>query len=227
MKRSDPVYIVGHRNPDTDSICSAIAYADIKNRSEEGTFKAMRAGQINEETEFVLHHFGVDTPDYLPDAAIQVKEIDFHRLPGVRGSISVKEAWKTMTEQNVVTLPITSPRGKLEGLITVNDIAQSYMQVDDKKVLSGANTPYKSIAETLDGSILVGDPEGVFDEGHVVVGAFQPDVMGSFIHEKDLVILGNRAEDQLCCLDLGVSCMVVGLGAAVSPSIQKLAAASG
>ncbi len=227
MKRSDPVYIVGHRNPDTDSICSAIAYADIKNRSEDGTFKAMRAGQINEETEFVLHHFGVDTPDYLPDAAIQVKEIDFHRLPGVRGSISVKEAWKTMTEQNVVTLPITSPRGKLEGLITVNDIAQSYMQVDDKKVLSGAHTPYKSIAETLDGSILVGDPEGVFDEGHVVVGAFQPDVMGSFIHEKDLVILGNRAEDQLCCLDLGVSCMVVGLGAAVSPSIQKLAAASG
>ncbi len=227
MKRTDPVYIVGHRNPDTDSICSAIAYADIKNRTEQGEFKAMRAGQINEETEFVLHRFGVDTPDYLPDAAIQVKEIDFHKLEGVRGTISVKQAWKTMSEQNVVTLPITTPRGKLEGLITVNDIAQSYMQVDDKKVLSGAHTPYRSIAETLDGRILVGDPDGVFDEGHVVVGAFQPDMMGSFIHEKDLVILGNRAEDQLCCLDLGVSCMVVGLDAAVSPSIQKLAEAAG
>ena len=227
MKRTDPVYIVGHRNPDTDSICSAIAYADIKNRTEQGEFKAMRAGQINEETEFVLHRFGVDTPDYLPDAAIQVKEIDFHKLEGVRGTISVKQAWKTMSEQNVVTLPITTPRGKLEGLITVNDIAQSYMQVDDKKVLSGAHTPYRSIAETLDGRILVGDPDGVFDEGHVVIGAFQPDMMGSFIHEKDLVILGNRAEDQLCCLDLGVSCMVVGLDAAVSPSIQKLAEAAG
>ncbi len=227
MSRKDPIYIVGHRNPDTDSICSAIAYADIKNRSESGTFKPMRAGQINEETEFVLHYFGVEPPSYLPDAATQVKEIDFHRLPGVRGDISVREAWNQMTEENVVTLPITTEGNRLEGLITVNDIAKSYMQVDDAKILSGARTKYSSIAATLDGTIIVGDPEGVFDEGHVVVGAFQPDVMGSFVHEKDLVILGNRAEDQLCCLDLNVSCMVVGLNAPISPSIQRLAQAAG
>ena len=191
------IYVVGHKNPDTDSICSAIAYADIKNRTERDRFEPMRAGQINEETEFVLHYFDVPTPRYLPDAATEVGEIDFHRLPGVRGEISVKEAWYMMTEQDVVTLPITKAGGKLEGLITVNDIAKSYMQVDDKKVLSGAKTKYSSIAETLDGRIVVGDPDGTFEEGHVVVGAFQPDVMGKFIHEKDLVILGNRAEDQL------------------------------
>ena len=227
MIRKAPVYIVGHRNPDTDSICSAIAYADIKNRTEKDRFEPMRAGQINEETEFVLRYFDVPTPKYLPDAATEVGEIDFHHLPGVRGEISVKEAWNMMTEQDVVTLPITTPANKLEGLITVNDIAKSYMQVDDKKVLSGAKTKYKSIAETLDGHIIVGDPEGTFEEGHVVVGTFQPDMMDSFIHPKDLVILGNRAEDQLKCLDIGVSCMVVGLDAEIGPSIRRLAEAAG
>ena len=225
--KKNPVYIVGHRNPDTDSICSAIAYADIKNRTEKDRFEPMRAGQINEETEFVLHYFDVPTPKYLPDAATEVGEIDFHRLPGVAGEISVKDAWNMMTEQDVVTLPITTPSNKLEGLITVNDIARSYMQVDDKHVLSDADTRYESIARTLDGRIIVGDPKGIFDEGRVVVGAFQPDVMESFIHEKDLVILGNRAEDQLKCLDIGVSCMVVGLDAEVGPSIRRLAEASG
>ena len=224
MKRNDTVYIVGHKNPDTDSICSAIAYADIKNRTQPDTvYQPMRAGHINEETEFVLRYFNAETPKYLPDAAIQVKEIEYHRVEGVRGEISVKQAWNTMQALNVVTLPITDEENYLKGLITVSDIAKSYMDVYDNAVLSEARTQYRSIAETLDGRVIVGNEEDYFDEGRVIIGAFQPDLMGNMIRPHDLVLLGNRAEDQLVCLDLEVSCIVVGLGAQISPTIQRLA----
>ncbi|MEE1114867.1 MAG: putative manganese-dependent inorganic diphosphatase [Eubacterium sp.] len=227
MKKREEIYIVGHRNPDTDSICSAISYADIKNRTEKKKFLPMRAGQINEETEFVLKHFGIETPGYLPDAGTQVEEIEIHEVPGVSGGISVKQAWASMKEQGIVTLPITNKKNELEGLITVTDIAKSYMDVYDSDVLSQACTQYKSIAETLDGEILVGDGEGVFDKGRVVIGAFHPDTMEAYLKENDLAIVGNRAEDQLCCLDLKTSCIVVGLGAKVSESILRLARLNG
>lgn len=223
MKKENKIFIIGHKNPDTDSICSAIAYADIKNRTEKGTFVAKRAGQINEETEYVLNRFGVRAPGYLSDAGTQVREIDIHEVPGVQGSISVKRAWETMREQSVVTLPITSEENDLEGVITVSDIAESYMDAYDSSVMSRARTQYRSIADTLDGSVIVGNEHGYFIKGRVVIGAFHPDTMENYIHEDDLVILGNRAEDQLCAIEMKASCIVVGLGAKVSRTIQKLA----
>ncbi len=223
MNKKERIYIIGHKNPDTDSICSAIAYADIKNRTEDGNFVAKRAGQINEETEYVLERFGVRVPGYLPDAGTQVKEIDIHEIQGVSGNISVKKAWEMMREENVVTLPITSEDEKLHGIITVSDIAKSYMDAYDSSVMSQAKTKYSSIAETLDGHVIVGNEHGYFVKGRVVIGSFHPDFMEKYIHKSDLVILGNRADDQLCAIEMEASCIVVGLGAKVSKSIQKLA----
>lgn len=223
MRRENKVYVIGHKNPDTDSICSAIAYADIKNRTENGTFVAKRAGQINEETEYVLRRFGVRAPGYLPDAGTQIKEIDIHEVKGVPGNISVKKAWERMRQEHVVTLPITSRENDLLGLITVDDIAKSYMDAYDSSVMSQARTQYRSIAETLDGQVIVGNEHGYFIKGRVVVGSFHPDMMENYIHRDDLVILGNRAEDQLCAIEMEASCLVVGLGTKISKSIQKLA----
>ena len=153
MKSNSRVYVIGHKNPDTDSICSAIAYADIKNRTDKTkTYMARRAGQINEETEYVLKRFGVRAPGYLPNAGTQVKEIEIHEVPSVPGTISVKKAYSMMKNNNVVTLPITSPDNDLQGVITVSDIAESYMDSYDSHVMSLARTQYRSIADTLDGS---------------------------------------------------------------------------
>lgn len=223
MKRENRVYVIGHRNPDTDSICSAIAYADIKNRTQHGNFVAKRAGQINGETEYVLNRFGVRVPGYLPDAGTQVKEIDIHEIKGVRGNISVKRAWERMREENVVTLPITSESQDLLGIITVSDIAKSYMDAYDSSVMSQAKTKYHSIAETLNGQVIVGNEHGYFVKGRVVIGSFHPDMMENYINKDDLVILGNRTEDQLCAIEMEASCLVVGLGSKISKSIQKLA----
>ena len=224
MKSNSRVYVIGHKNPDTDSICSAIAYADIKNRTDKTkTYVARRAGQINEETEYVLKRFGVRAPGYLPNAGTQVKEIEIHEVPSVPGTISVKKAYSMMKNNNVVTLPITSPDNDLQGVITVSDIAESYMDSYDSHVMSLARTQYRSIADTLDGSVIVGNEHGYFIRGKVVVGGFHPDTMESYIEKDDLVILGNRAEDQLCAIEMDASCIIVGLGAKVTKTIQKFA----
>lgn len=225
MKKDNKVFVIGHKNPDTDSICSAIAYADIKNRIVKGrNYIPKRAGQINEETEFVLKYFETSAPGYLPDVGTQVKDMEIHETPGAEKSMSVKRAWNLMREHNAVTLPVTTKEGQIEGLITTGDIAKSYMDAYDNTLLAQARTQYRSIADTVDGQVLVGNEHGYFVKGKVLIGAANPGMMENFIEEDDLVILGNRTEDQLCAIEENASCLIICLGAKVSKTIQELAA---
>ena len=217
------IYIIGHKNPDTDSICSAIAYADIKNRSEEGCFVAKRAGQISEETKYVLERFHTELPGYVPNVGTKVKDMEVRRVAGVSNSISLKKAWTLMRNENLNTLPITKNGDELEGLITISDIAQSYMDVYDNSILSTARTQYKNILETLDGTMVVGNEHAYFVKGKVVIAAANPDLMENYIEQDDLVILGNRYESQLCAIEMNASCIIVCEGAPVSRTIKRLA----
>ena len=224
MKSNSRVYVIGHKNPDTDSICSAIAYADIKNRTDKTkTYVARRAGQINEETEYVLKRFGVRAPGYLPNAGTQVKEIEIHEVPSVPGTISVKKAYSMMKNNNVVTLPITSPENDLQGVITVSDIAESYMDSYDSHVMSLARTQYRSMAETLDGSVIVGNEHGYFIRGKVVVGASDLGFLSEYIEADDMVILGPQKEVQIRALESNASCIIVGCGFEVDPEVIQMA----
>ena len=222
MAKQGKIYILGHKNPDTDSICSAIAYADIKNRSHDGRrYLAKRAGQINEETEYVLKRFGVEAPGYLPDVGTQVKDMEIRETPGVESNISIKDAWAIMKETNAVTLPITKEDGQLEGLITTGDIAKSYMDAHDNYFLSNARTQYRSIANTVEGEVVTGNPHGYFLRGKVVIGAAHPEKLGEYLEEDDLVILGDRHEDHLCAIQENVSCIVVCNSAQIADAIKE------
>ena len=222
MAKQGKIYILGHKNPDTDSICSAIAYADIKNRSNDGRrYLAKRAGQINEETEYVLKRFGVEAPGYLPDVGTQVKDMEIRETPGVESNISIKDAWAIMKETNAVTLPITKEDGQLEGLITTGDIAKSYMDAHDNYFLSNARTQYRSIANTVEGEVVTGNPHEYFLRGKVVIGAAHPEKLGEYLEEDDLVILGDRHEDHLCAIQENVSCIVVCNSAQIADAIKE------
>lgn len=222
MAKQGKIYILGHKNPDTDSICSAIAYADIKNRSNDGRrYLAKRAGQLNEETEYVLKRFGVEAPGYLPDVGTQVKDMEIRETPGVASNISIKDAWAIMKETNAVTLPITKSDGQLEGLITTGDIAKSYMDAHDNYFLSNARTQYRSIANTVEGEVVTGNPHGYFLRGKVVIGAAHPEKLGEYLEEDDLVILGDRHEDHLCAIQENVSCIVVCNSAQIADAIKE------
>ena len=228
MRRTDmssetsPVYVIGHKNPDTDSICSAVAYAELKNLLHGGGYCAARAGQINQETQYVLNFFQAQAPIYVPDVMTDVSDIEIRKTQGVTGDISLKKAWNMMRALGVVTLPITDNQ-RLQGLITIGDIANAYMDVYDNCILSVAGTPYKNILETLDAELLLGDKNALYDRGEVVIAAANPDVMEDYIHEGDMVILGNRYESQLCAIEMNAACIIVCMGAKVSKTIQKLA----
>ena len=216
------VYVIGHQNPDTDSICSAVAYAELKNLLYGGGYCAARAGQINQETQYVLNYFQAQAPIYVADVMTDVTDIEIRKTQGVTGDISLKKAWNMMRALGVVTLPITENQ-RLQGLITIGDIANAYMDVYDNCILSVAQTPYKNILETLDAELLLGDINATYDKGEVVIAAANPDVMEEYIHEGDMVILGNRYESQLCAIEMNAACIIVCMGSKVSKTIQKLA----
>ena len=155
-KKSSKVYIVGHKNPDTNSICSAIAYAHLKREVTGNEYVARRAGQINEETHYVLQKFKVDAPDLLQNVKLQVKDMDIHKIDGIEPNVSIKDTWAKMKENNVKTIPILKDE-ELVGVISTGDIATSYMDVYDNRVLSDAKTQYKNIIKTLDGTLVTGN----------------------------------------------------------------------
>ena len=223
-KKKRNVCVVGHKNPDTDSICSAISYAYLKNRIDtEFNYLPCRAGQINPETQFVLDYFKVDVPPYLVNIGTRVKDMEIREVTAVDKDISIKRAWNLMGVENVFTLPITDEDGRLTGLITTNDIAKAYMDENDSAIVSVAKTPYRNILDTLDGRMIVGDEDACFDKGKVVIAAANPDVMENYIDEHDMVILGNRYEGQLCAIEMNAGCIVVCLDSPVSRTIQALA----
>lgn len=220
--RNNKIYVIGHKNPDTDSICSAIAYTYLKNQIDDKEYVAKRAGQVNEETQFVLNYFGVELPGYVNDIGTQVKDIEIRETEGVSREISLKRAWNLMKELNVVTLPITK-HGRLEGVITTEDIAEAYMDVRDSKILSTAHTAFRNIVDTVDGSMICGNIDAYYTKGKVLIAAANPDLMENYIEEGDLVILGNRYESQLCAIEMNAGCIVVCEGANVSLTITKMA----
>lgn len=215
--------VIGHKNPDTDSICSAICYANLKKLLTGGEYIPGRAGQVNSETQFVLDYFGVEAPAEIQSVKTQVKDIEIRDTHGVNKNISLKKAWNLMSDESAVTIPAVTEDQILEGIITVGDITYSYMNVYDSAILSKACTPYANIMETLEGAMLVGDENGIFSEGKVLIAAANPDMMEYYIEKGDLVILGNRYESQLCAIEMEASCIIVCEGAGVSMTIKKLA----
>ncbi len=216
------VYVVGHKNPDTDSICSAIAYAALKTKLTGQSYEARRAGQLNEETQYVLERFGVKAPRLLSDLREQIKDVELKEVEGLRSSISIRTAWEKMREYNIHTLPVTR-NGKLEGVITIGDIAKTYMDVYDSTILAKARTQYRNIARAVDGEILTGNEHSYLSNGKVVIAASSKILMSDFISKDDLVIMGDRKDAQQCAVDMNAGCMVVCQNAPVSDRIIRQA----
>ena len=218
------VRVVGHKNPDTDSICAAIAYANLKSQIDDTMeYIPMRAGSVNAETAFVLDYFKAETPKLLKDVGTQIKDIHIRKTEGVSSNLSMKKAWEMMKILNVVTLPVVNKRDKLEGLIVTSDIAKSYMDVYDNSILSKARTQYRNIMETLDGKIVAGNEHGYFVKGKVVVGAGTPETLKGNVAEDDLVIISDREDSQLIGIDANCSCIIVTNGFDVSKEVINAA----
>lgn len=223
MVTDNIVNVIGHKNPDTDSVCSAIAYARLKCKVTGKKYVARCAGQINTETDFVLKRFKVPVPGYIRDVRTQVVDIDVERVQGVGEDISLKKAWEIMKTNMLQTLPIVNDSKKLIGLLTIQDIAKSYMDVYDSRIIATAKTPFSNIIQTLEGEMVYGNPDERIETGKCLIAAANPDLMESYIEKGDIVILGNRYESQLCAIEMDAKCIIVCDGATVSFTISKLA----
>ena len=222
-KEAHKVVVIGHRNPDTDSICSAIAYAELKNRTSTLVCEPRRAGKMNQETEFVLKKFGVTPPRMCTDVNPKIRDVDYREMPGIPGSTSLRRAWKIMRDQQIDTLSITSADNELEGIITVKDLATANMDVFDTAVLAKSRTSYKNILETLNGTMVVGNADAVCTTGHIKIGTATPEMLESSVEKGDIVILSNRYESQLCAIEKEASLLIICNGAKVGRTIQRIA----
>lgn len=221
------VIVIGHKNPDTDSICSAISYAALKRALTGENYVPCRAGDINNETQFVLDKFGVEPPELITSLEPRISDVQFREVAGISPQISLRRAWEHMRDNNIQSLPVITKRGKVRGIITLGDQARFYMEDQDPRALSKANTPFLNICQTLWGEIIVGDPEAKFVKGKVVVAAFHPTVIEDSVSEGDLVIVGSNTEIQKHAIERGASCIVVCVAARVTPAIRKRAEEAG
>ena len=226
-KEAHKVVVIGHRNPDTDSICSAIAYAELKNRTSTLVCEPRRAGKMNQETEFVLKKFSVTPPRMCTDVNPKIRDVDYREMPGIPGSTSLRRAWKIMRDQQIDTLSITSADNELEGIITVKDLATANMDVFDTAVLAKSRTSYKNILETLNGTMVVGNADAVCTTGHIKIGTATPEMLESSVEKGDIVILSNRYESQLCAIEKEASLLIICNGAKVGRTIQRIADETG
>ena len=221
------VVVIGHRNPDTDSICSAIAYAELKNKTSDLVCEARRAGKMNQETEFVLKKFGVTPPRMCTDVNPKIRDVDYRQIPGISGSTSLRKAWEIMRDQKIDTLPVTSEDDELQGVITVKDIATANMDLFDTSILAKSRTSYRNILETLGATMVVGSEDAECTTGHIRIGTATPEMLESSMEKGDIVILTNRYESQLCAIEKEASLIIICNGAKVGRTIQHIAAETG
>ena len=143
------VFILGHKNPDSDSICSAIAYADYKNANGDVNAIPVRLGNINRETKFILDYFGVEVPELMETVRLSVEDLNFDKLAPVNPEVSLRMALNLMKKNNLNNLPVIDENEKLIGVVTVSDIIQSYIDVWDNTILGKSRTPIDNIIDTL------------------------------------------------------------------------------
>ena len=226
-KAAHKVVVIGHRNPDTDSICSAIAYAELKNKTSDLVCEARRAGKMNQETEFVLKKFGVTPPRMCTDVNPKIRDVDYREIPGIPGSTSLRKAWEVMRDQKIDTLPVTDPDNELEGVITVKDIATANMDLFDTGILAKSCTSYRNILETLGATMVVGSEDAACTTGHIRIGTATPEMLENSMEKGDIVILTNRYESQLCAIEKEASLIIICNGAKVGRTIQRIAEETG
>ena len=219
----DIIYVTGHKNPDSDSICAAYAYAEFKNKIGETETVACRLGDVNQETQFILDYFDAEAPKFLNTVKLKVEDLQFDNINPVSPDISLKTAWTIMREKNIKTLPVGDENNHLLGVLAVANLTSCYMDIWDNRILSKSNTTLDNIIDTLSAKICYVNEDIKFFPGKIAVTAMQPDTMTEHIEEGDIAIVGDREEAQAALINLNVSLMIVTGGYAPSEKIINLA----
>ena len=214
------VLVIGHRNPDTDSVCSAIAYAYLKQQLGLNAVPA-RAGKINPETQFVLEHFGVPVPKLVDDLYPRLTDIRLAQPPTVGPDASLRDVGRLFVEhEGLKSVPVLDQENNIVGIITVGDLAKRYYNELSIQDLDDGETDYRSIVHTLDGQLICGDLTHTFN-GKIKIGASE--TLSTAIKNGDLVIIGDRVEAQLAVLEAGAAGLILTRDTEITPIVLQTA----
>ena len=194
---SDLVYVSGHRNPDTDSICSAFAYSYLLNATNKYNAVPVRLGEINRETEYVLKRFGVEHPVLLKTVKQKVEDLNYDKVTVFSKDLTLKTAWFLLKQQNLKSAPILDEHGQLLGLLSTSNIIEGYMDQWDSEVLKKAKTPVENVIDTLEANVIYLNESLKVVEGDIHIAAMSGSEAKKRIHENDVVIVGGDRSDDL------------------------------
>lgn len=201
------IYVFGHKNPDTDSICASISYAHLKRALGNENVEAVSLGKINKETQFALDYFGVQAPREIKNIKPQVSDLNFYPIPSVYVVDSVKKAWDIMTENGRQMIPVLYHDHKLAGVISISDIAKTYIGLTDGCVLKEHKTPFINIPSVLEGKIISGSYPHAYVSGDVYTTASIAD--DTVLTENDIIITGANADRIAKALNSGAGCVII------------------
>ena len=189
--------VIGHRNPDTDSICSAIAYSYLLNATNKYNAVPVRLGEINRETEYVLKRFGVEHPVLLKTVKQKVEDLNYDKVTVFSKDLTLKTAWFLLKQQNLKSAPILDEHGQLLGLLSTSNIIEGYMDQWDSEVLKKAKTPVENVIDTLEANVIYLNESLKVVEGDIHIAAMSGSEAKKRIHENDVVIVGGDRSDDL------------------------------
>lgn len=194
---SEIVYVSGHKNPDTDSICSAIAYSYLLNATNKYNAVPVRLGEVNRETEYILKRFGVEHPVLLKTVKQKVEDLNYDKVTVFSKDLTLKTAWFLLKQQNLKSAPILDEHGQLLGLLSTSNIIEGYMDQWDSEVLKKAKTPVENVIDTLEANVIYLNEALKVINGDIHIAAMSGNEAKKRIHENDVVIVGGDRSDDL------------------------------
>ncbi len=223
MSLKNVIYVTGHRNPDSDSICAAISYAAFKNKVGEIPAVPVRLGNVSRETQYILDYFNVEAPEFLETVKLKVEDLKIDNISPISPDISLKMAWNIMRDKNIKTIPVSDANDHLVGILSVSNLTSSYMDIWDNKILSKSETTIDNIIDTLSAKAFYVNEKVTTFPGKICVAAMQPDSMKEHVEEGDIVILGDRPEIQEEVINEKVSLMILTGSSSLSDELLEKA----
>ncbi|MDO9538877.1 MAG: putative manganese-dependent inorganic diphosphatase [Methanocalculus sp.] len=219
------IYVIGHKQPDTDSICSAIGYAEYLNMQHPGRYIPARCGDINAETAYVLSHFGVESPAFVESVEPTVADIPFTYTLSAQMDLPTIDVVEMMEEHDVRNIPITDQEGKYVGLVSEHGLARAYVRRTRIEPLSVSPIRTDTLARILDGEVIVSKQDIL--EGNVYISIDALHVTLSRLTKDDIAIVGDNEPSQLALISAGIALLIIADGAPVGERVITAASSRG
>lgn len=223
----DTVYVSGHKNPDADSICSAISYAAFKNLTDRKNYIPIRLGEINAETKFVLNYFKIDEPILMDSIKLKVSDLEYNTIASLAPNVSIKKASDYLNDNNIDYISVVDHDRKLCGMLTISNLNRVYRDEFENNILFNSKTTIENIVETLSATAQHINKDQKYFPGKILIAAMGKDNIRNYANHGDVIIIGDREDVLEVLIEIGVSLIIMTGASKMSDDLLKKAIEKG